>query len=141
MIVLDTNVVSEIQKAAADPNVEAWFDRQALESLWLTTVTVAELRYGIAQLDPGTKRIALEQLVETYVGDLFAGRIADFDLSSTTTFAAHAAEAKRKDREVKGFADAAIAAIALSKGFVVATRDVRPFQDMGVEVIDPWRQG
>lgn len=140
MIVLDTNVVSEIQKAAADASVEAWFDRQALESLWLTTVTVAELRYGIAQLEPGKKRIALEQLVETYVGDLFAGRIADFDLSSTIAFAAHAAEAKRKGREVKGFADAAIAAIALSRGFAVATRDVRPFQDMGVEVINPWDQ-
>jgi len=140
MIVLDTNVVSEIQKQNVDPNVEAWFDRQALASLWLTTVVVAELRYGAALLDPGKKRTAFEKLIDTYVDELFAGRIAAFDLSSTTLFAANAAEAKRDGREVKGFADAAIAAIALSKGFAVATRDVRPFQDMGVEVINPWQQ-
>ncbi len=140
MIFLDTNVISEIQKQNVDPNVEAWFDRQSLESLWLTTIVVSELRYGAALLDPSKKRTAFEKLIGAYVDGLFAGRIATFDLSSTTLFAAHAAEAKRSGREVKGFADAAIAAIALSKGFAVATRDVRAFRDMGVEVINPWDQ-
>lgn len=140
MIILDTNVISEIQKQTVDPNVEAWFDRQALASLWLTTINVAELRYGAALLDPGKKRTAFETLIEAYVDELFAGRIATFDLASATLFAAHAAEAKRNGREVRGFADAAIAAIALSKKFAVATRDVRPYRDMGVDVINPWEQ-
>ena len=140
MIVLDTIVVSEIQKQNVDPNVEAWFDRQALASLWLTTIGVAELRYGAALLELGKKRAALEKLIAAYVDGLFAGRIAEFDLPCTTFFAARAAEAKRNGREVKGFADAAIAAIALSKGFAIATRDVRPFRDMGVQVINPWQQ-
>ena len=140
MIILDTNVVSEIQKDTADPNVVAWFDRQSLSTLWLTTVTVAEMRYGAALLPEGKKRRAIEQLIEVYVDDLFAGRIASFDLGSATYFGTQAAHAKKQGREVQGFADAAIAAISWSKGFKVATRDVAPFQAMACEVINPWDQ-
>lgn len=138
MIVLDTNVVSEIQRPGADANVVAWFDAQSLPTLWLTTITVAELRYGVALLDPGRRRAALERLIETYVENLFAGRIAGFDLAATAVFADRAARARQQGREVRGFADAAIAAIALSRGFAVATRDAGPFRDMGVTIIDPW---
>lgn len=140
MIVLDTNVVSEIQKAEADHAVEAWFDRQALPSLWLTTITVAEMRYGTALLPPGKKRTSLDRLIETYIENLFADRIAPFDLSATSIFADRAAAAAGRGRKIDGFADAAIAAIALSKGFAVATRDARPFRDMGVQVINPWAE-
>jgi len=107
MIVLDTNVVLEIQKQNVNPNVEAWFDRQVLASLWLTTIVAAELRYGAALLDPGKKRTAFEMLVATYIDELFAGRIAAFDLSSTSHFATHAAKAKRSGLRVIGFANAA----------------------------------
>ena len=138
MILLDTNVVSEIQRPEADPNVVAWFDAQSLPTLWLSTITVAELRYGIALLEPGRRRAALERLIETYVENLFAGRIAGFDLAATSLFADRAARARLQGREVRGFADAAIAAIAISRGFAVATRDTRPFRDMGAAVIDPW---
>ena len=107
MIILDTNVVLEIQKQNVNQNVETWFDRQILASLWLTTIVVAELRYGAALLDPGKERTAFERLVAAYIDELFAGRISAFDLSSTSHFATHAANAKRNDREVIGFADAA----------------------------------
>lgn len=140
MIILDTNVISEIQKTDASAAVEAWFDAQALPSLWLTTITVAELRYGAALLPMGRKRAALDRLIELYVETWFADRIAPFDLSATILFADRAAQAAARGRKIDGFADAAIAAIALSRGFAVATRDGRPFRDMGVEVIDPWAQ-
>lgn len=139
MIVLDTNVLSESMKPNADPNVMAWLNDQSPTSVWLTTITVAELRYGAARLDPGKKRTALESLIETYVSTVFESRIAVFDLPATILFAERAADARRRGREVKGFADAAIAAIALAKGFAVVTRDTGPFRDMGVEVIDPWQ--
>lgn len=139
MIVLDTNVLSESMKPDADPNVIAWLNDQSPASVWLTTITVAELRYGVAQLERGRKRTRLEGLVEAYVSDVFEGRIASFDLPATTLFAERAAEARRRGRAVKGFADAAIAAIALAKGFAVATRDTGPFREMGVEVINPWK--
>ncbi|WP_138934271.1 type II toxin-antitoxin system VapC family toxin [Roseovarius arcticus] len=83
--------------------------------------STAKLLYGAALLDTGEKRVAIEKLIDAFVDGLFAGSIAAFDLSSTRLFAA-------------------LAAIALSKGFAVATRDVRPFRDMGVEVINPWQQ-
>ncbi|ORE92709.1 PIN domain-containing protein [Aurantimonas sp. 22II-16-19i] len=138
MIVLDTNVLSETMKPDPDPNVIAWLNRQSPSSLWLTTITVAELRYGAAKLPHGRRRMAFERMIEAYVSDAFRNRIATFDLPATTMFARRAADAARAGREVKGFADAAIAAIALAKGFSVATRDVRPFDDMGVAVVDPW---
>jgi plasmid stability protein len=73
MIILDTNVVLEIQKQNVNPNVETWFDRQVLASLWLTTIVVAELRYGAALLDPGKERMAFERLVAAYIDDIVRG--------------------------------------------------------------------
>nr|WP_280890336.1 PIN domain-containing protein [Jiella mangrovi] len=134
---LDTNVLSEAMKPNPDSNVLAWLNQQSPSTLWLTTITVAELRFGVAKLPEGKRHAALENLVESYIA-LFFGRIASFDMPATVAFAAHAAGAARRGREVKGFADAAIAAIAVSNGFSVATRDIRPFVDMGVQVINPW---
>jgi predicted nucleic acid-binding protein len=124
-------------KPQPDTNVMAWLNAQAPASVWLTTITVAELRYGAARLDPGRKRSGLEGLISAYVEEVFKDRIASFDLPATVLFAERAANARRKGSMVE-FADGAIAAIALARGFAVATRDARPFIDMGVEVIDPW---
>ncbi|SMC78622.1 hypothetical protein SAMN06297251_10868 [Fulvimarina manganoxydans] len=139
MIVLDTNVLSEMMKSSPDPNVSAWLNAQKRSTLWLTTITVAELRYGAARLAEGRRRAALEHLIDTYVDEGFPERIAAFDLAAASLFARHTADAARQGREIAGFADAAIAAIALSKGFSVATRDTGPFLAMGVDVINPWR--
>lgn len=137
MIVLDTNVLSETMRPDPDPNAMEWLNAQSPASLWLTAITIAELRYNAAKLPRNQRRTALESLIDTYILDVFAGRIAPFDLSATTLFAERAADAAQ---EVRGFADAAIAAIALARGFAVATRNTAPFKAMGVdEVIDPWR--
>lgn len=141
MIVLDTNVLSETMRGAPDPNVKAWLNRQDMVTLWLTTITVAELRFGVAKCPHGKKRDVLNQAVETFVTKVFPGRIAAFDLDTTAIFADRLAAASASGREVRGFADAAIAAIALARGFSVATRDTGPFEAMGVRVIDPWKEG
>ncbi|MBL4543568.1 MAG: PIN domain-containing protein [Rhodobacteraceae bacterium] len=138
MIVLDTNVLSETMAAAPDPAVVAWLNAQALETVYLTAITVAELRYGAALMPPGRKRRRIEDLTASYVDDLFADRILAFDLSATLLFAERAAAARRQGRELPGFADAAIAAIALSRGFQVASRDTGPFEAMGASVTNPW---
>ena len=138
MIILDTNVISEIPRDSANPNVIAWFDRQSLSTLWLTSITVAEMNYGTALMPEGKKRRATEQLNEVYVDEFFKDRIAHFDLDCARYFALQAAKAKAQGLEVRGFADAAIAAIAWSKGFKVATRDVAPFKAMECDVINPW---
>lgn len=137
MIILDTNVISETMRGEPDGNVMVWLNAQHLASLWLTSVTVAELRFGAALLAEGKRRSKLIERIELAIDDIFAGRVAAFDVDATAIFAARAAGAQARGMQV-GFADAAIAAIALSKGFSVATRDVAPFHAMGVDVMEPW---
>lgn len=137
MIVLDTNVISETMRSEPDANVMRWLNAQHLDSLWLTTITVAELRFGAARLAEGKRRTALAERIETAVSGIFGGRIADFDIEAAGLLAERAAKAEARGERV-GFADAAIAAIALTKAFAVATRDSRPFQNMGVDVVNPW---
>ncbi len=114
----------------------AWLDAQIVETLYLTTVTLAELRHGIAALPPGARRDRLADRVETDVVPIFGGRILAFDEPATVTYAALRTSARRSGRAV-GDLDAMIAAIALATGSMVATRDAAPFVAAGVEVIDP----
>jgi len=137
MIILDTNVVSETMRAVPSPTVMAWLNDQHMASLWLTTIIVAELRFGAVRLPSGKRRDTLLERIEIATTGIFADRIAGFDLAAATAFADHAAAAELKGVRVE-FADATIAAIALAKGFSVATRDTGPFQAMGVDTIDPW---
>lgn len=139
MIVLDTNVISELTKPAPSPAVEAWLDAQPTDTLFITAVTIAEEGFGIAILPQGRRRQALEDaLARTAM--LFAGRILPFDDQAATTYAAIAASARSSGR---GFPtpDGYIAAIAASHAFAVATRDVAPFQAGGLEVMNPWEFG
>lgn len=136
MILLDTNVVSEAVKPEPDEAVRAWLDEQAAETLFLSSVTVAELMFGIGALPDGKRKDKLTDAVEG-VMELFADRILPFD----TDAARHYAELAVKARAAgKGFPtpDGYIAAIAASRGFVVATRDTSAFDAAGLEVIDPW---
>lgn len=137
MIVLDTNVISETMRVEPDANVMVWLNEQHLASLWLTTVTVAELRFGAAHLAEGRRRSTLIERIETAVTQIFASRIAVFDIDAAGFLADRAAAAETRGERVE-FADAAIASTALARGFSVATRDTAPFRAMGVEVIDPW---
>ena len=137
MILLDTNVVSEPLRAAPDARVIEWIDAQRLETLFLSAITVAELRAGVALLPAGKRRTGLQQNLETRVLPLFAGRVLPFDLSCTQAYAELMAKARASGLAIAG-ADGYIAAIAAANGLAVATRDIGPFEAAGLAVINPW---
>ena len=139
MILLDTNVLSEPLRPAPERRVVAWIDAQALETLYLSAITVAELRAGVALLPAGKRRSALQQGLETRVLPLFAGRVLPFDLACTPAYAALMARARTAGLAL-ATADGYIAAIAAANGLAVATRDTSLFEAAGVTVINPWRQ-
>jgi len=136
MIVLDTNVVSEAMKPEPHPSVRAWLNDQAADTLYLSSVTLAELLFGIAALPPGKRKDLLAQTLEGLMR-LFRDRVLPFDSDAARHYAELAVTAKAGGR---GFPtpDGYIAAIAASRGFTVATRDTAPFMAAGVPVINPW---
>ena len=139
MIILDTNVVSEPLKAKPEPAVLAWLDAQAPTTLYLTSITLAELLAGVAALPAGRRRNKLRQALTDQVLPLFEGRVLAFDAQAAHAYAQVHAGAQAAGNPIS-FADGAIAAMAAAHGFTVATRNVRDFKGAGVEVIDPWAQ-
>ena len=138
MILLDTNVVSEPLRRAPDARVTEWIDAQALETLFLSAITVAELRAGLALLPSGKRQIGLQESLETRVLPLFSGRVLPFDLGCTQAYADLMAMARSSGLAISS-ADGYIAAIAATNGLTVATRDTAPFNAAGVAVINPWQ--
>jgi toxin FitB len=136
MIVLDTNVVSEIMKPDPHPAVRAWLNYQVAETLYLSSVTIAESLFGIGALSPGNRRNKLSQAFDGVVG-LFKGRILPFDYDAAQHYSVLALTAKAAGR---GFPvpDGYIAAIASARGFVVASRDTSPYNAASVMVANPW---
>ncbi len=139
MILLDTNVVSEPLRAGPDARVIEWIDAQPLETLFLSAITVAELRAGVALLPAGKRRAGLQSSLEAQVLPLFAGRVLPFDAGCTQAYAALMAKARASGLAIAS-ADGYIAAIALAHGLAVATRDTGPFEAAGVTVINPWQR-
>ena len=139
MIILDTNVVSEPLKGEPEPAVLAWLDAQAPTTLYLTSITLAELLAGVAALPAGRRRNKLRQALTDQVLPLFEGRVLAFDAQAAHAYAQVHAGAQAAGNPIS-FADGAIAAMAAAHGFTVATRNVRDFKGAGVEVIDPWAQ-
>ncbi len=137
MIVLDTNVLSEPLRPRPDPRVIAWLDAQVLETLHVTTITLAELRYGIANLPAGARRTTLASALEEQVLPLLAGRILDFDVPSASAYAEVRSTARRRGESI-ALADALIAAVVRRHDFAIATRDTRPFLAAGLSVVDPF---
>ena len=137
MIILDTNVLSETMKPSPEPRVIGWLNRQELTTLHLTTISLAELRFGISRLAPGRRREDLEPRLDRILAEVFPGRILAFDEAAAHAFGVLVATAGRQGHAVS-FPDGAIAAIAAANGYPVATRDVAPFIAMGVDVVDPW---
>ncbi|OQW70035.1 MAG: VapC toxin family PIN domain ribonuclease [Proteobacteria bacterium ST_bin11] len=137
MILLDTNVVSEPLKASCDKSVLSWIDEQVIETLYLSTISLAELRFGIAVLPEGKRRDTLSASLEQQVLPLFAGRILLFDEQASQAYAALRASARSAGQAI-ATADGFIAAIAMAHGFAVATRDTSPFEAVGLKVINPW---
>ncbi|MGC2854935.1 type II toxin-antitoxin system VapC family toxin [Novispirillum sp. DQ9] len=138
MILVDTNVISEPLRKTPDSRVIAWIDDQPVETLCLSAITVAELRFGIASLPDGKRRADLHDTLETRLLPLFAGRVLAFDLAASQAYADLMAQARRRGQAI-GTADGYIAAIATACGMMVATRDVAPFRAAGLRVIDPWQ--
>jgi predicted nucleic acid-binding protein len=138
MILLDTNVVSEPLRRAPEIRVIEWIDAQPLETLYLSAITVAELRAGAALLPAGKRRSGLQENLEKRVLPLFAGRVLPFDLACTPAYADLMAKARAAGL-AGATADGYIAAIAAANGFTVATRDTKPFAAAAVAVINPWQ--
>lgn len=137
MILIDTNVISELWKVEPDPSVLAWMDAQVVETLYLSAITVAELCFGVASLPEGRRRSIYQDRMERDVLPAFKGRVLSFDLDAAQAYAALMARAKAKGKAI-GKADGYIAATAAAHTLMVATRDVAPFRAAGLDVINPW---
>ena len=137
MFVLDTNVVSELMRPAPEPAVEAWVAQHRAADMYFTAIGEAELRYGVAIMPAGRRRDALAAAVDGLIREDFGGRVLPFDSAAARAYAEIAAARRSAGRPV-GQADCQIAAIALARGFAVATRNVPDFADMAIEVADPW---
>ena len=138
MILLDTNVISEPQRREPNARVLDWIDAQALETLYLSAITVAELRAGIALMPAGKRRDSLHGNLEKRLLPMFANRVLSFDMACTKAYAELLAKCRAAGLAVET-ADAFIAAVALANGFAVATRNTSPFEAAGVNAINPWQ--
>lgn len=137
MIVLDTNVLSEILRPQPDSRVMTWLVAQPARSLFTTTLTRAEILYGVRLLPKGRRWEKLDAAVNAMFDEDFLGRVLAFDNPAAAAFAEIAAHRKEAGRPISQV-DAMIAAIAQSRGAVLATRNTRDFADCGVTLVDPW---
>lgn len=137
MIVLDTNIVSELMKSAPAAAVAAWIADQPATSLYTTSVTQAEILHGIMLLPSGKRRSALEAAAEAMFEADFGGRVLPFASEAARAYAQIAAQRRRSGRPISQF-DAQIAAIASASRASVATRNVADYEGCGIKVLNPW---
>lgn len=137
MIILDTNVLSETMRSKPNPSVIAWLDRQSVESIWTTSITVFEVIFGIEKLPDPVRRRELEALFLSCLEEGLGQRILSFDTECAHN-AARLAAKRAKAGCVVELRDTMIAGIALSYRATIATRNKKHFSDLDVEVIDPW---
>lgn len=140
MIILDTNVLSALMRPVPEAPVVAWLDRQPPESMWITSITLFEVRLGLALLPGGRRRQALESAFELLLKDDLEDRVLDFDSAAAGEAASLAAKRQKSGRTVD-MRDTQIAGIALARSATLATRNVRHFEDLEVPVVDPWEAG
>ncbi|MCY3819828.1 MAG: type II toxin-antitoxin system VapC family toxin [Gammaproteobacteria bacterium] len=140
MLVIDTNVASELMRPVPTPAVAAWIADRDQAEMYLTAVSQAELLFGVAILPAGRRRNALEAAMNEWLDVGFAGRILPFESAAARVYAEIAAHRRQAGRPI-GEADCQIAAISRSCGASLVTRNVRDFQGTGVEVVDPWAPG
>ena len=137
MIVLDTNVLSALMRREPEPTVVAWLDRQPSESVWTTAVTVFEIRFGLELLPASRRRRQLEDAFARAVTEDFAGRVLPFDQEAAREAALRAAERRTSGKPVD-FRDIQIAGVVAARRATLATHNVRHFQGLGIELVDPW---
>jgi predicted nucleic acid-binding protein len=137
MIVIDTNVISELLRPKPDSAVEAWLADQPPASIFTTTITEAEILYGVRLLPDGRRKQELLAAIKPIFAEDFAGRVLPFDEDAADAYATLAVARRQAGRPISQF-DAQIAAIATSRGAAIATRNVSDFAEVGVSVINPW---
>lgn len=137
MIVLDTNVLSALMRAEPDAAVIDWLDRQPADSVWLSSITVFETRFGLALLPKGRRRVTLHQAFERVLAEDLANRVLDFDSMAAATAAHLAADRQRAGRSVD-LRDTMIAGIALARRATIATRNTKHFEGLDVPIVNPW---
>jgi toxin FitB len=139
MIILDTDVLSALMRRPPDPAVVAWLDEQPGESIWTTEITVFEIRFGLALLDPGLRRRRLEEAFARALTEDLGGRVIPFDQDAATEAAARAAERRTAGRPVD-FRDLEIAGVVVARRATLATSNTRDFQGLGIPLVDPWAE-
>ncbi len=137
MIVLDTDVISELMRRERHPNVRVWLRAQPVEALATTAITLAEIGYGLARLPDGRRRFELEASFQALVDRGLGRRIFDFDARAAQVYGEMVAARDAAGRPFRGF-DGLIAAIARAREATVATRDIAHFEGSGVPLVDPW---
>ena len=137
MIILDTNVLSELMRADPNENVLAWLDAQNMQDLQTTAITVAELFYGVARLPHGRRKSGLRGAIESMFEGELAGKVLPFNDHCARQCALLVAEREAQGRPISS-ANAQIAAICHSRDAALATRNGKDFEGTGVQVIDPW---
>lgn len=137
MIVLDTNVISELMRPKPETTVVNWLDQQDPSNVWLTSITVAELMFGVALLPQGKRKTAISAAVSGVVEESFSQRILSFDVEAARDYAQIASDRSRLGKPIST-ADAQIAAICRSRSAVLTTRNGTDFDSTGVEIFNPW---
>lgn len=137
MIVLDTNVLSEFMRGLPEPKVEAWLRTLPATSVFTTSISQAEIHYGVELLSPGKRRILLEQAATKLFQVVFAGRVLSFGSEAAVLYGKIASGRRASGKPISQ-SDAQIAAIALASGARLATRNGPDFEDCGLEIINPW---
>lgn len=140
MIILDTNVISELARQVPDPGVLTWLDSLEISEVATTAITAAELRYGVARLPEGHRKRELTVIIRGLLTEDFYGRVLPFDERASVRYADVVTSRERIGRPV-GAADAQIAAICRDLGAALATRNTPDFEDTGIELVDPWKLG
>ncbi|VVT13299.1 VapC ribonuclease Y4jK [Roseovarius sp. EC-HK134] len=137
MIILDTNVISELLRPAPEPKVEHWLSAQDGLNVYLTSISEAELRYGLATMGQAARHAALVDAVDRILREDFAGRILPFDSDAAQSYATIAAARRAAGRPITQ-ADCQIAAIARARGATVATRNTPDLKGCGIDLVNPW---
>lgn len=138
MIVLDTNVISELMKPKGSSVVRKWVAAQPMTNLFITTITQAEILYGIALLLSGKRQNELNKAAQLMFAEDFTGRILPFDETAAIAFARIAAQRRQNGNPISQ-ADAQIASICYTHQATIATRNVSDFEDCGITIINPWK--
>lgn len=137
MIVVDTNVISEVMRPQPSPAVLDWLNTQESNLLFITTVTLAEIGYGLRVLPDGLRRRQLQTRFEQFIAQAFEERVLDFTAPAAHAYAEIMGHRKEIGRAMS-LPDGQIASIALAHGFAVATRNIKDFEDCGIELINPF---